>query len=654
MTAPHLNPLNAAWQAVGPAQVTSQSYGNVTGRVTAIAIDPADSTGNTVYLGTTGGGVWKSINAAGAAAFTPLTDTLPVFSANASTPAIPSLSIGALSMSAASGTDVLLAGTGDPNDASDSYYGEGILRSTDGGETWTLAQQSNDGVAGNHSFAGLSVAGFAWSNTTPGLVVAALSQAAEGVLVNAPSTTNSVMGLYYSTNAGVTWQMGLILDGSQVVQRPTSGGWPGNAATAVVWNPVRQMFFAAVRFHGYYQSPDGISWTRLAQQPGAGLTTTACPTNPSGTGSTACPIFRGALAVQPATGDTFALTVDANNLDQGLVQDVCALSGTSCTNPSIAFGKKLTSTPLEVGSGSTAIAQADYNLALAAVATGAGATTDTLLFTGTVDLYRCSLGTGCVLRNTTNAENGCAAPAKVSPAQHAIAVLANAGTGTTPVLRYVGNDGGLWRSTDGVNQQQTPCSADNANHFQNLNSGLGSLADVVGFAQHPTDSATLLAGLGANGTAATGGATTSSIWPQIAAGEGGTVAIDPANPQNWYVSTAAGVSIRFCGNGNACAATNFNGLPTIGYTQVNTDASLIAPPFLLDPALPTDVLIGTCRVWRGLADSGPAWSGSNAISRMFGGPQNSACNGTTNPAASTSPRWSQTRMTPPAKRSTRR
>ena len=156
--------LNAAWQAVGPAQIASQSYGNVTGRVTAIAIAPADASGNTVYLGTTGGGVWKSTNAAGTPAsvtFTPLTDTLPVFSANAGTAAIPSLSIGAVSVSLASGTDVLLAGTGDPNDALDSYYSEGILRSTDGGNTWTLAQQSNDSPAANHSFVGLGVAGFA-------------------------------------------------------------------------------------------------------------------------------------------------------------------------------------------------------------------------------------------------------------------------------------------------------------------------------------------------------------------------------------------------------------------------------------------------------------------------------------------------------------
>jgi hypothetical protein len=624
--------LTAAWQAVGPARVASQSYGNVTGRVTAVAIDPADASGNTVYLGTTGGGVWKSTNAAGAAAsvvFAPLTDTLPVFSANAGGAAIASLSIGAVSV----GDGVVLAGTGDTNDASDSYYGEGILRSADGGATWTLAQGSNDGVAGNHSFVGLGVAGFAWSGTTQGLVVAALSQSAEGVVVNAPSSMYSVMGLYYSTDAGVSWQMAVIQDGSVVVTSSGPGTTNGNAVTAVVWNAARQRFYAAVRFHGYYQSIDGITWTRLLNQPGTGLTQTACPVF----GSSSCPIYRGVLAVQTATGDTFALTVDANNLDQGLCQDVCGASsaGGSCANP-IAFGTRLASGPLEVGGsqlgGSTAIAQADYNLALSATGTGLGASAGTLLYVGTVDLYRCALGPaagGCALRNTTNAVNGCASPAMVSPAQHAIATLAGAGTGGLPLL-YVGNDGGAWRSVDGVDQQQTPCSADDATHFQNLNGGLGSLAEVVSFAEHPTDPGTLLAGLGANGTAGTGAATVAGAWRQISAGEGGTVAIDQTNPLNWYVSTAAGVSIRYCGSGNNCAAANFAGSPTIGSAQVEDDASPIDAPFLLDPALASDVLIGTCRVWRGPAESGVGWSGMNAISTMFGGPQNAECSGTTN------------------------
>jgi BNR/Asp-box repeat. len=275
---PQISGLNAVWQPLGPNQVASIAYGNVTGRVTAIAIDPADTSGNTVYLGTTGGGVWKSTNAAGPVAnvtFTPLTDTLPVFSANAGSSVIPSLSIGAVSVQ----SGVVLAGTGDPNDATDSFYGSGLLRSIDGGLTWTLIQDSDDAAAGRHSFIGLGFAGFAWSTSSPDTVVAAVSQAAEGTLVNAPDTTNSVMGLYYSTDAGATWQMATLMDGSQIVQRPlpSSSGQGGNAATSVVWNPVRQRFYAAVRYHGYYESVDGANWTRVAQQPGSSLTTTACP-----------------------------------------------------------------------------------------------------------------------------------------------------------------------------------------------------------------------------------------------------------------------------------------------------------------------------------------------------------------------------------------
>jgi hypothetical protein len=626
---PQLSSLSAPWQPIGPNQVASIAYGNVTGRITAIAIDPADSTGNTVYLGTTGGGVWKSTNAAGPSGsviFTALTDTLPVFSANAGTAAIPSLSIGAISVQ----SGVVLAGTGDPNDASDSFYGSGLLRSADGGLTWTLIQNSHDGVAGNHSFSGLGFAGFAWSSATPGTVVAAVSQAAEGVLVNAPDGTNSVMGLYYSMDAGVTWQMSTIMDGSQIVQTPQLSGADlgGRAATAVVWNPVRQRFYAAIRYHGYYESADGMTWTRLTHQPGVGLTTTACPTAPGTMGSAACPIFRGALAVQATTGDTFALTVDSNNIDQGLWQDACAPSGTSCTNTTVTFGKQLPSAPMEVGSGSTVIPQADYNLALSAVPAGpSGSTQDTLLYAGTIDLYRCSLAAGCVLRNTTNAVDGCAAPAQVAPAQHAIVLLA---TSAQPLL-YLGNDGGLWRSTDGVNQQATPCSADDATHFQNLNGGLGSLAEVISFAQHPTEAGTLLVGLGANGTASTSiASSTATSWPQLSTGEGGTVAIDQTNPLLWYVSTAAGVSIRQCTSGAACTAANFTGAPTIGAAQVANDDSLIDAPWLLDPALSSDVVVGTCRVWRGPAATGTSWSSSNAISKLLGGPQNASC-ASTNP-----------------------
>ena len=617
--------LSTAWQPVGPGRVSTAAYGAVTGRITSIVVDPADTSGNTVYLGSTGGGVWKSTNAAGDAAsvaFTPLTDTLPAFSGSDGSSVIPSLSIGALSIQ----NGVILAGTGDPNDASDSYYGSGLLRSTDGGLTWTLIQGSHDGITGNHSFVGLSFAGFAWSASSPRLVVAALSHSTEGDLVNAQYSTGSVRGLYYSTDAGVTWQMATIMDGSQTVQAPlpATSRQAGNAVTSVVWNPLRQRFYAAVRYHGYYESTDGATWTRLGRQPGTGLSTGNCPTTAPSAGSTNCPIFRGVLAVQPATGDTFALTVASGNLDQGLWQDICNSSGSACSNPSVSFGKQLVSTPLETGGGSTAITEADYNIALAAVPNVSSGAADTVLFVGTTDLYRCSIGGGCTLRNTTNSSNGCAAPAGVAPAQHAIATFA---TGAQPLV-YLGNDGGLWRSTDGVNEQASACSVDDASHFQNLNASLGSLAEVTSFAQDPTDPGILLAGLGALGTAGSSSAASSSTWSQLATGEGGNVAIDPGNPQLWYISSGSGVNLHTCSRGSACTASDFAGQATITSAQVGDDNALTPAPWILDPALPSNLLVGTCRAWRGPAAMGSSWSASNALSPIFGGSRNATCNST--------------------------
>ena len=271
--------LTAPWQPVGPAQVMTSAFGAVTGRVSSIAADPSDPSGNVVYVGATGGGVWKSVNAAGdpsQVSFTPLTDTLSSYSgAN-----IVSLSIGAVTVQPG-GTGVVLAGTGDPNDATDSYYGAGLLRSADGGLTWSLISSSSDRTIGgesNYQFVGNGFAGFAWSTTNPNLVVAAVSQAAEGTEVNAAVNASlagtSVMGLYYSSDAGQTWYLATISDSTNsiVQSNQTNFSTTGNAASAVVWNPIRQMFYAAVRYHGYYQSPDGVNWTRLANQPGTGLT----------------------------------------------------------------------------------------------------------------------------------------------------------------------------------------------------------------------------------------------------------------------------------------------------------------------------------------------------------------------------------------------
>ncbi len=623
LAVPHLSVnLTAAWQPLGPSSIVSATYNNLTGRVAAIATDPNDPTGNTVYLGTTGGGVWKSTNAAGplsAASFVPLTDTLPVFSNNAGSSVVPSLTIGALAVQPAV-NPVLIAGTGDPNNATDSYYGEGLLRSADGGLTWTLIQISQDGVNGDHSFIGLATAGIAFSTATPTLVVAAFSTSTQGAIVGA-STVDSFPGLYFSNDAGQTWQMATIEDATTIVQtpQPLGTGEIGNAVTSVVWDPVRAMFYAAVRSHGYYSSPNGVTWTRLTTQPGTNLTTANCPVGAKGAGSANCPIYRGVLAVQLTTGDLYALTVDANNLDQGLWQDLCSANSGSCAKPAPTFANRIDHGALEVGSGSTVIAQGSYNLALNAAP---AASNSTNLYVGTIDLYACSMAAGssaCSLRNTTNALDGCNAPAQVAAAQHAITTVTQ--SSGVPIL-FLGNDSGLWRSLDGVAETGSVCSASDSTHFDNLNAAIGaggSLSETIAFAQNPANTNILIAGLGANGSAGTSTAAALSPWPQLSAGEGGYPAIDAVTPSNWYATIGVGVNLDACPLGSSCAAANFIPLATIGATQVDSDASQMDTPILLDPALTTSLLIGTCRVWRGPASNGAAWSNANALSPALGG-----------------------------------
>jgi hypothetical protein len=603
-----------AWQPLGPTAVQSQSFGLVTGRVSALALDPSDTTGNTLYVGTTGGGVWRSQNVDTSSpaniSFAPLTDDLPAMSGAADA----SISIGALTVQPG-GTGVILAGTGDPNDALDSYYGGGILRSTDGGTTWSLIYNTADGI---YSFAGEGFAGFAWSTVNQQLVVAAVSQAYEGTLVNAEWNGSSYEGLYYSQDGGATWSLATITDGSAGnVQGPgVQFALPdGNAATSVVWNPVRQLFVAAVRYHGYYQSADGITWTRMSAQPGAGLlaSTGLCPANTGGTGSTGCPIFRGTLAVNPETGDTFAWSVDEYNQDQGLWQDQCAVSAGVCTNLTITFAQQWSTAALETnmpGLGPATIQNGDYNLALAAVPSGQG----TLLLAGANDPWKsnCPVSQGCTWRNTTNSTVGFCA--QVGEYQHTLAWNAN-----NPLEIFVGNDSGLWRSTDAIGESGTVCSASDASHFQNLNGSLGSLAEVESLSQVGSTPYTMMAGLGANGTAgvkSTTGAT--ADWPEILGGEGGPVAIDPTNSANWYVNNEAGVSIYLCSQSTPCTPAEFGTSPVVTNADVGGDGlTMTSPaPFLVDPLDNTQLLIGTCRVWRGPAN-GAGWSAANAISPIL-------------------------------------
>lgn len=628
-----------AWQPLGPNQVLTTAYGAVTGRVTSIAADPSDLSGNTIYVGTSSGGVWKSINAAGdpgSVSFFPLTDY--VYSSPSQSVNVPSLSIGSVSVQpvAPGATPVLLAGTGDPNDTTASYFGSGILRSTDGGTQWTLITQSNDLAAGaqsNRLFTGNGFAGFAWGNTGGiQVVVAAVSRVEQAVEVNAASTKQNILGIYYSTNLGQTWYMATITDpGGALVQSPqtiftacqTSASREpcGNAVTSIVWNPVRKVFLAAVRFHGYYQSTDGRNWTRLPNQPGSNLTMAMCPSDNGYSGSSACPIYNGAIAVQPATGDTFALTTDINNLDQGFWRDACNLASGSCSSSALAF-TQIGDAALDAGalnpSQPTLIPQADYDLYLAAVPAVVNSQPDTLIFAGTADIYRCDLGTGCAWRNTTHSQSSDCNSAHVAPAQFAI----DATFGASGLL-YFGNDGGLWRTIDAVNQQGNQCSPNDADHFQNLNSGFtGSIADVEDLASDPTNPGNMMVSLGPLGTVAPMG--TGTEWRQILNGEGDYAAIDPSNPQNWYATSEFGIGINLCTSGSSCGIAGF-GSPVIASADVGDDGygQIIPAPWMLDPQDSSNILVGTCRLWWGSASGG----GLAPASAMLDGNNGSYCNG---------------------------
>src|SRR5271154_1747050 len=167
---------SGGWTTLGPVPLASdatgdgfQNYNQVSGRATAVAIDPADSTGNTVYIGGAQGGVWKSTNGATGIAddvtWTPVTDDQAT------------LSIGSIAIqpgNSNSAQSVVLAGTGEADNSADSYFGLGILRSADGGNTWTLISSANSGT---YSFSGLGATRMAFSTTQPGTVVAAMAAA---------------------------------------------------------------------------------------------------------------------------------------------------------------------------------------------------------------------------------------------------------------------------------------------------------------------------------------------------------------------------------------------------------------------------------------------------------------------------------------------
>jgi hypothetical protein len=576
---------SSGWSALGPAPLASdasgfgqQDYNWVSGRATAVAVDPADSTGNTVYVGGAYGGVWKSTNA-GPLSLSPSSVTWTPVIDNQATLAVGSIAIQPGNSNPAN--SVVLAGTGETNSSADSYYGLGILRSTDAGQTWMLVSQSSDIPA--KSFAGLGFSKIAFSTSNPNLAVAAAAAASQGINENLEQSSLN-RGLYYSTNGGVSWTYATVKDGSTVTA-------PGSA-TAVVFNPNAGSgtFFAAARFHGIYSSTDGINWTRLATQPGPGLTTGACPAATSQN----CPIYRGEFAVVPGRNEMYVWYVDASQTDKGIWKSTnggsswTQVTDTGITNCGDSFG--------------CGTLQGVYNLELAAVPNGASSTD---LYAGAINLYKCTITTGsptCSGSGSNTFVNlthvyGCSAIAKVHPDQHDVDFMVANGKD----IMYFANDGGIYRALDGYTDLTTgTCGL--SNQFDSLNQTLGSMTQFVSFSQSPSDLNTILGGTQDNGSPATASSQSSSSWLNVNAGDGGYNEINPNSTNEWFTANTD-VTIQRCTSGIACHTQDFP--IVVQSTNVGGDHGAFYTPYILDPqVIASELIVGTCRVWRGPGSGG--------------------------------------------------
>ena len=219
---------NMRWRSMGPAVAG--------GRVTSVAGSARDS--NLYYIGSAGGGVWKSTD--GGAAWTPVFDKENVGA------------IGAIAIDPTN-DDTVWAGTGESNPRNDVSYGDGVYESTDGGKTWT-----NAGLHGTKYISRILID----PSNPRHVIVAALGD----VFAASPDR-----GVYVTFDGGKTWSKtldgGPISGASDLAMSPKAP----NVVYAGIWEFQRRpwTFRSGGAQDGLYRSSDGgRTWKRLS---GGGL-----------------------------------------------------------------------------------------------------------------------------------------------------------------------------------------------------------------------------------------------------------------------------------------------------------------------------------------------------------------------------------------------
>ncbi len=332
------------WTAIGPAPITGDlldapplADGAVTGRVTSIATDPnpADTTGYTAYIGTAGGGVWEGTNIHSSSPdWVPLTDNL----SNIGDPLL-SLTVGAVATAwdPSTASTVIYAGLGEansistymnPSNANSQFYGAGILKSTDGGQDWSLL----GGPGSSNLFYRSAISRIVVSPSDPSIVYAAVSTAKNGITGNE--------GIWSSTDGGSSW--------TNTTQTAIPGSDQDMFSDLVMPDPNNaNLLFAAIGEpvgsvdNGVYETTDGgAQWTELTNLPngaqqtdlqGVGRITLAASSN-IGTAEdpkyqlyaafiandlTQSATLTAASESQTATGGEYTVTVDYTDM-QGL------------------------------------------------------------------------------------------------------------------------------------------------------------------------------------------------------------------------------------------------------------------------------------------------------------------------------------------------
>ena len=526
-----------AWTPIGPQPTLPMpnnqftGYPTDAGRVTALAVDPRDPSGNTIYLGAAEGGLWKTAD--GGTTWTPLTDFQP------------SLAVGSIALDPSANPTAIYIGTGEENH-SDSYYGAGVLKSTDGGTTWTQdVTFSQPGVA---------------SPTASGPYIGALAvdPANSQILLAAVEHTASVTGgIWRSTDGGNSWALALSAsgDGTDVVFDLASPGTAYAASSTLGTNPLNN--------RAYKSTDAGATWTKLAD-----------PT------CLFCTPGRITLAIGPprflgSPGELFAAIADASAGSKNLLGLFASYDGGQSwsqltSTPNFCAGQCFYDMVVRVSPVSPLAIFAGGNNAQGATliaSTDGGATWSGDLNAGT------SSGSGQLHTDT-----------------HALAFRPDG------AALYVGNDGGVWSSF------VPNFSSATGFNWSDLNTTLNITQFYPGHSIFPGNP-----NLGAGGTQDNGtqGYTGALQWQQFDCGDGGYTAINPAQPAALLYDACAakeGISefslTPSSPFASAALVSNTPQCSALAGTLVCDDPQDFVPPLVMDPENPNTLYFGTFRVWQ--------------------------------------------------------